>query len=60
MLGLRPWLAFLRRALVFFLEVRFDMEGKANGIGPRPGFRRHGSACAIGPSAAGSGWAAVA
>ncbi|HBX76129.1 MAG TPA: hypothetical protein DEG43_00645 [Acidimicrobiaceae bacterium] len=25
MFGLRPWLAFLRRALIFFLFVRFDM-----------------------------------
>ena len=25
MLGLRPWLAFLRRALAFFFCVRFDM-----------------------------------
>jgi hypothetical protein len=27
MLGLRPWLAFLRRALAFFFCVRFDMTG---------------------------------
>ena len=25
MLGLRPWLAFLRRAFAFFFCVRFDM-----------------------------------
>lgn len=25
MLGLRPWLAFLRRALFFFFWVRFDI-----------------------------------
>lgn len=33
MLGLRPWLAFFRRTLAFFLEVRFDMAVKATGDG---------------------------
>lgn len=30
-LGLVPWFAFLRRALIFFLSVRFDMVGHATG-----------------------------
>ena len=30
-LGFRPWLAFLRRTLAFFFEVRFDMVDHATG-----------------------------
>lgn len=33
MLGLRPWLAFFRRTLAFFFEVRFDIAGQATGGG---------------------------
>jgi hypothetical protein len=31
MFGLRPWLAFFRRTLAFFLEVRFDIADEATG-----------------------------
>lgn len=31
MFGLRPWLAFFRRTLAFFLDVRLDMESEATG-----------------------------
>ena len=34
MLGLRPWLAFLRRALFFFFWVRFDIGGPPYRSGP--------------------------
>ena len=30
-LGFRPWLAFFRRTLAFFLDVRFDMASDATG-----------------------------
>lgn len=33
MFGLRPWLAFFRRTLAFFLEVRFDIANEVIGGG---------------------------
>lgn len=39
MFGLRPWLAFFRRTLAFFLEVRFDIADEVTG-GRGPDSRR--------------------
>ena len=64
MFGLRPWLAFLRRALFFFLFVRFDtgtsgdrrstllpVQEKPYSLGPPAAGRlRHGCAWSCAPA----------